>query len=361
MHTYKIPLVPGPTVVAPEVLAAYLVNYGSSDLEEEFFRLYEDTEALLRSILQTKNKFALMSGEAMVVLWGALKSCLRPGDRVLCVATGVFGYGVAEMAKTITNKVGVVGFEYDEIADPNRVEDAIQEFQPKMVTMVHCETPSGTLNPVAAIGELIRKYKVPLFYVDAVSSAAGTPLKTDEWNIDLCLVGTQKCLSAVPDLGIISVSDRAWEIIHNLGYQGYDALAPWEEAVKNRWFPYTMSWHALAGVKIACERILSEGLEQVIDRHARAAEYCRQRIRELGLELYPKKEDFCSPTVTAVKVPAKMSWKDLDTKLRVHGMAVGGSLGPLADKVFRIGHMGRQANLTLLVKGMEVLEEVLRG
>lgn len=360
MRTYAIPLVPGPTTVPAEIRAAYQEDYGSADLEPEYYELYAETQEMLRTILGTRNTVVIMTGEAMVVLWGALKSTLRPGDRVVAVATGVFGYGIADMARSLGAEVEVVGFDYDEAADPERVEEAIRRFHPKMVTMVHCETPSGTLNPVAEVGALVARYEVPLFYVDAVSSAAGVPLQVDEWRIDLCLVGTQKCLSALPDLGIVTVSERAWEIIREVGYVGYDALAPFRTALEDRWFPYTPSWHAMAALNIACRRVLQEGLENVFRRHVEVAAYCRGRLKAMGIELSPRREEWCSPTVTAAKVPERLSWPELDRRLRERGMVVGGSLGPLAGKVFRIGHMGAQADLELVRRGMDVLEEVLR-
>ncbi len=361
MRTYRIPLVPGPTTVPPEIRAAYQEDYGSADLEPEYYDLYAETQEMLRTILGTHNQVVIMTGEAMVALWGALKSTLRPDDRVVAVATGVFGYGIADMARRLGAVVEVVGFDHDEAADPERVEEAIRRVRPKMVTMVHCETPSGTLNPVAEVGELVARYEVPLFYVDAVSSAAGVPLRVDEWRIDLCMVGTQKCLSALPDLGIVTVSERAWAIVEEVGYVGYDALQPFRTALEDRWFPYTPSWHAMAALNVACRRVLREGLENVFRRHAEVAAYCRERLRAMGLQLFPRREEWCSPTVTAVKVPEGLPWPELDRRLRERGMAVGGSLGPLAGKVFRIGHMGAQADLDLVRHGMEVLEEALRG
>src|SRR5512135_1771801 len=158
MQIYQIPLVPGPTPVPPQVRAAYQIDYGSADLEPEYLKLYADTQSQLQAIMGTANQMALFSGEGMVALWGALKSCLRPGDRVLAVATGVFGYGIGDMARQVGAEVQTVGFDYDATADPDRVEQAIRAFRPRMVTAVHCETPSGTLNPIDAIGALAKKY-----------------------------------------------------------------------------------------------------------------------------------------------------------------------------------------------------------
>lgn len=361
MLTYRVPMVPGPTLVPAEVLAAYQFSYASSDLEEEFFSMYDRVQSQLRSILQTQNKMAVMSGEAMVVLWGALKSCLLPGDKVLAVATGLFGYGIGDMARSVGAQVETVGFAYDAIADPARVEDAIVRFRPKMVTMVHCETPSGTLNPVGEVGQLVAKHDVPLFYVDAVSSAVGSELRTDDWRIDLCLVGTQKCLSAPADLGIIAVSERAWEAAAEVNYQGYDALLPWRDALQNRYFPYTPHWHGIAALDVACRRVLDEGIDKVIERHERVATLCRRGVQELGLELYPREENFNAPTVTAVKAPSFLGWQELDRRLRERGVGVGGNYGILAGKVFRLGHMGTQANERLVQQTLEALREALRG
>lgn len=359
MLTYDIPLVPGPTRVPQSVREAYLTDYGSADLEPEYISLYGDVQDQLRAILGTENRIAVMTGEGMIALWGAIKSCIRPGDRVLAVSSGVFGYGIGEMAAAIGAEVRWVEFGHDRLIDPLKVEEAIQEFRPRMVTAVHCETPSGTLNPVGEVGELVRRHDVPLYYVDAVASAAGAPVHTDAGSIDLCLVGTQKALSAFPDLAGVAVSDRAWDVITEVGYTGYDALLPYRDAVDNALFPYTPAWASLAALHEACRLVLAEGLEQVYARHRDTASYCRARAREMGLSLFPASEAACSPTVTALRVPEVITWEELDRRLREQGMVVGGSLGPLAGKVFRIGHMGSQADRALVERGMDVLGRVL--
>jgi aspartate aminotransferase-like enzyme len=361
MQTYQIPLVPGPTSVPNEVRAAYQVDYGSADLEPEFLKLYADTQAQLQHIMGTANQMALFSGEGMVALWGALKSCLRPGDKVLAVATGVFGYGIGDMARAIGADVETVGFEYDQAADDvGRIEVAIRRFRPKMVTLVHCETPSGIMNPAAEVGTLVHHYDVPLYYVDAVSSLGGAPVQADDWRIDLCLGGTQKVFSSLPDLGIVAVSQRAWEIVQAVAYPGYDALAPFRTALTDAYFPHTPNWHALAGLHAACQMLLDEGLEAAFARHRRAAAYCRERIQGMGLSLFPRDPATSAPTVTAVKVPGALPWSRLDAALRRRGMVVAGSYGPLAGVVFRVGHMGTQADMDLLARGMDVLAEALK-
>lgn len=360
MQTYPIPMVPGPVVVPESVRQAYRTPYGSGDLETEFIDLYSRTQRLLKAVLGTRDDIVIQSGEGMLALWSALKSCLVPGDRVLSVATGVFGYGIGEMAQSIGADVKTVGFSYDEtINDMARIEAAIAEFKPRMITAVHCETPSGTLNPLEELGRLKHAYRVPLFYVDAVAAAGGVPVLADDWHIDLCLGGTQKCLSAPPDTCFLSVSSKAWEIIEAVNYVGYDALKPFHRAVRNRFFPYTPNWQGVAALHAAIELLLNEGLENSYNRHDAVARMCRRRLVEMGIDIFPAAEAIPSPTVTAANIPKGFTWDAWDGKLRQSGLVVAGSYGPLAEKVFRLGHMGAQADMELMEKALNVIAEAL--
>ncbi len=360
MKIYLIPMVPGPVKVAQKVLDAYQINYGSADLESEFLELYNQTESNLKVIMSTKNQVVIQSGEGMLALWSALKSCLVPGDRVLSLATGVFGDGIGDMAASVGAEVRKISLPYNEtIADTNQIETAIETFNPKMITVVHCETPSGTLNPLVEIGRIKKDLEVPLLYVDAVSSIGGAPVLTDEWNIDLCLGGSQKCLSSLPDMAFLSVSEAAWEIIDHVDYNGYDALKPFRTAQSRHYFPCTPNWHGVAGLNAGAELILQEGLARSFKRHEEVARFCRHEIAQMGLTLFPSATAISSPTVTAVNMPHGISWPEFDAKLRQQGLAVAGSYGPLTDKVFRLGHMGTQADKDLVTQALEVIKKVL--
>lgn len=360
MQTYPIPMVPGPVKVPPAVMEPFGIDFGSPDLESEFFELYGRTESKLKQIFATDNSVVIQSGEGMLALWSALKSCLSPGDRVLAVATGVFGYGIGEMARSIGAEVETAGFEYDQtVGDVAEIERLVAEFKPKMITMVHCETPSGTLNPIAGVGRLKEKYGVPLLYVDAVASAGGAPLLTDRWGIDLCLGGSQKCLSAMANLAFLSVSEKAWEVIGEVNYVGYDALKPFKSAVRDRYFPYTHNWHGMASLNAGAGLILEEGLEICYARHEEVAKYCRQRVAAMGLNLFAAGDAVPSPTVTAVNLPPDREWPEFDKMLREKGLVTAGSYGPLAGKIFRLGHMGSQADMDLVRQALDVISSVL--
>ena len=360
MKTYPLPMVPGPVKVAQEVLAAYQINYGSADMETEFLELYNHTEANMNTILITKNQVVIQSGEGMLALWTALKSCLVPGDRVLSIATGVFGDGIGDMAASIGADVRKISLPYNEtISDTDEIKKVVETFNPKMITVVHCETPSGTLNPVVDLGFAKKELGVPLLYVDAVSSIGGAPVLTDEWSIDLCLGGSQKCLSSLPDMAFLAVSDAAWEIIDQVDFAGYGALKPFRTAQAEHYFPYTPSWHGVAGLNAGAEVILKEGLSNSFSRHEETAQLCRNKIKEMGLTLFPAADAIPAPTVTAVNVPQGISWQEFDAKLRREGLVVAGSYGPLTDKVFRLGHMGTQADRDLVAQAMDVIKKVL--
>ena len=361
MKIYPIPMVPGPVKVAQKVLNAYQINYGSADMETEFLELYNRTEANLKTILSTKNQVVIQSGEGMLALWSALKSCLVSGDRVLSIVTGVFGDGIGDMAASIGAQVRKISLPYNEtISDLNKIETEIKDFEPKMITVVHCETPSGTLNPIAELGGLKKDLEVPLLYVDAVSSIGGAPVLTDEWHIDLCLGGSQKCLSSLPDMAFLSVSDAAWAIVDQIGYAGYCALKPFRTAQAEHYFPCTPNWHGVAGLNAGAELILKEGLPNSFRRHEEVARFCHRQLLEIGLTLFPASDAIPAPTVTAVNVPQGISWPEFDAKLRREGLVVAGSYGPLTEKVFRIGHMGTQADIELVEQAMEVIEKVLK-
>jgi aspartate aminotransferase-like enzyme len=279
---------------------------------------------------------------------------------VLAVGTGVFGFGIGDMARQVGAEVEVVGFPYDAILDPEPVRAAARRFRPRLITAVHCETPSGTLNPLHQVGQICREVEA-LYYVDFVASAGGVPVDVDTNQIDLGLLGSQKVLSLMPDLAMVSVSERAWAAVAEVNYAGYDALGPWRTGVADRYLPYTHNWQAMAGLQVALNLLLAEGMEDVYGRHAQVAALCRRGLENLGIRLFPAQEAYNSPTVTAAHVPDGWGWPDFDAALRAHGVGVAGSYGPLAGKVFRIGHMGSQAQAELVRCGLEVIAEVLRG
>ena len=359
MEKYKVGLVPGPVKIPDEIKSAWQENYGSPDLEDEFFTLYRENQSLTQKLLHTQNDIVITSGEAMSILWASLKCILRPGDKLLAVSSGIFGEGFAEMARSLGIESEICEFPYDEVPDPQKVYEHAKVFRPNVITAVHCETPSGTITPcLSEIGRIAREIDA-LFVVDFVSSAGGVPLDVDECGIDIGLLGSQKVLSLPPCLSVSSISQRAWEIIADVNYQGYESYTAWKNVPSIRYTPYTHDWNAMKALNISLKMIMREGLESVIKRHNEAATLCRDFGRSIGLKLFPKNESDSSPTVTAFYVPEKFSWPEFDGALREKGLAVGGNYGKLAGRVFRVGHMGSQADCDLVREGMNIIREVI--
>ncbi|GAB9464731.1 Serine-pyruvate aminotransferase [Globisporangium polare] len=362
LNDADLSLVPGPTRMLPNVLAAQGSHYGSPDTEDAFWDDYLALEATLQTFLRTKQSVVIQSGEGMLGLWGAMKSTINRGDVVVCAANGLFGEGFADMAKGLGAEVYTVKGDWKEAMDVDALIEEIKLRNPRLVTMVHCETPSGVLNALDGVGDAIEKYTTDaLFLVDFVSSAIGAPMDVDGLKIDLGLLAPQKALSGPASLAITTVSDKAWKRIAQNNYVGYDALLPFREVEKQtpRLFPYTHNWHAVRATMAACDNIIAEGgIDACIARHEDVSAFCRQEAAKLGLKLYCS-EKAASPTVTALEIPEWCEWPKLQQELREHRVFLGGSYGPLHGKVMRIGHMGSQADKQLVGKALGILGQVL--
>lgn len=359
-----IPMVAGPVTLHPDVVPAIARDYGSGQIEPDFLPYYKETADKLATLMNTDDDVVLMTGEGMLALWGALKSCLKPGDSIVTVGTGVFGDGMADMAESFGCKVTKVSLPYDSTIGQGdsleRIEEAVGRAKPVMITAVHCETPSGTLNPLAELGEIKRRLGVPLLCVDAVASLGGAYLDAKAWNIDLVMGGSQKCLSAPPSMSILSVSPTAWDIMAKVNYQGYDAVLPFKTIYEDGRCPYTPNWHGVAALNAGAQALLSEGMEEAFVRHEEVARQCREGLARIGLNIFPRVGAVSAPTVTAALVPPQHTWPGWRQALRDRGLIVSGSFGPMAGKVFRLGHMGTQADPELMKKALEAIEDALR-
>lgn len=359
-----LPFYPGPVSLHPAVSEALRQDYGPPRFGEGYANMYKATCRNIQKFAGTDNEVILPTGEGMLALWSALKCTLRPGDPVVAVGTGVFGDGFGDMAAGLGCVVEKVSLPYDSTITPEaleRVDDAIRRMRPVLLTAVHCETPSGTLNPLEGLGRLKQERGVPLFVVDAVASLGGAPVQADAWNIDILLGGSQKCFACPPDMSILAVSDAAWERVKEVDYQGYEALLPFHEADRDPMrFPYTPNWFGVAALHAGAEALLREGPLHVYARHEAVAAQCRHGLAALNIPLWTAPDAVNSPTVTAARVPQGFTWPEWKNALAQRGLVVGGSLGPMNGKVFRLGHMGPQADPHRMESALSVMEEALK-
>lgn len=358
LHTLCMLYTPGPTAVPPAVRETMAQPQPNSAVQPEFTELYEQLCRKLQTVYDTGHDVVVLGGEGILGLEAAVASVVAPGDRVLCLSNGIYGDGFADIVESYDGNAELIAAPYDEGYDLSALESALATADANdepftAATLVHCETPTGTLNELSPVLELLEEYDV-LSIVDAVSSVGGTAVPTDR--IDLCLGASQKCFSAPPGLTTVAVSDRAWEAIENRDLSSiYTNLLPWRDVSDG--FPYTHLDANVAALEAAVSRLCEEGVEAVYDRHERVASQCRQRGRELGLELCPT-EERSSPTVTAFHLPDTAATIQQRVKAD-HDIVLATSLGEYADDILRVGHMGYNADSEKLTRVMDAIAAVV--
>jgi Serine-pyruvate aminotransferase/archaeal aspartate aminotransferase len=349
---------PGPTAVPPEVRKAMAEPQPNSAVQSEFADLYDRLCENLQQVYDTDHDVIVPGGEGILGLEAAIASLVAPGDRVLCISNGIYGDGFADFVADYDGEAELVSAAYDAGYDLDAIEDALAAAEEAdepftLATLVHCETPTGTLNDLSPVLDLLDEYDV-LSVVDAVSSLGGTPVPTDR--IDVCLGASQKCFSAPPGLTTAAVSDRAWDAMEAREPTSlYTNLLPWRDTSDG--FPYTHLDANVAALDVAVQRVLDEGIESVHDRHERAAEHCRQRGRELGLSIYPDGSR-ASPTVTAFHAPGRA--ERIQQRVEAdHDIVLATSLGDLANDILRVGHMGYNADVEKVDRVMDAIGDVI--
>lgn len=353
-------MTPGPTYIREEVRNAMAQPMINPDLDPVFFEFYKTTCKLLQQLMKTQQEVLILAGEGILGLEAACASLIEPGDRVLCIDNGIFGKGFGDFAAMYGGEVTYFRGDYRRPIDREALEQFLQQNDSfKLATVVHCETPSGLTNPVEHICPLLKKHGI-LTVVDSVSAIGGEALETDQWDIDILLGGSQKCLSAPPGLTFMSISEAAWAAMEKRkspirGF--YTNLTLWKNWYKEKWFPYTQPVSDLYALNKALELVLQEG--SFVEKHQKTAEAVRASLLAAGLELYALEGR--SNTVTAVVMPKEISFTALfDDMLQKHNILIAGAFDLLKDKVFRIGHMGENCKEEKLYITLKALNSVLK-
>ena len=288
-----------------------------------------------------------------------LRALTRPGDRVLVLDNGVFGKGFADFVKIYGGQPTLYTADYREAIDPAALRSFLEkDHQFKYATVVHCDTPSGMLNPIEELCPLLKEYGI-LTVVDSVSAMFGNAVNVDESKIDILCGGSQKALSAAVGLTMLAVSDEAMAAMEARKTpiaSFYANILTFKDYDKNQWFPYTPPINDLVGLAAAVDNVLAD--PDILGRHRRIAAACREALGQSGLSLY-QRSGF-SNTVTVFTVPEGVTAKEiLDAMLRDYGIMIAGSFDCLAGQVIRIGHMGENANVKDMTETMTALGKAL--
>ena len=354
-------MIPGPTMVSPRVLKAMsksIVNHRSAIFGE----ILNDTNDMMSEVFQTENKSYLITGSGTAAMEAALGNVIDKGDKVLNIVGGKFGERFMQITETHQGIPVELEVEWGHATNPDDVRYILEEEEDiKAVTMVHNETSTGVANPIEEVGKILKDYDA-LYVVDTVSSLGGADVQVDNYGIDMCVTGSQKCLAAPPGMAAITLNDDAWDVVDKTESKTYylDMKSYRKSGDKKvPETPYTPSVSLMYAMNEALNIIMEEGLEARIKRHEQAAKATVNGIKAMGLELYAK-EDVSSTTVTAINIPEGMTDKNLRGTMRnKYRIELAGGQDHLKGNVFRIGHMGNITHREI-ISTMAALEMALK-
>ena len=357
---------PGPSSVTPRVLSA-LGQAPIGYLDPELFESLDRLRDSLRHVFVTSNPFTVpLTGTGMAGMESCLANLLEPGDRAVIGVNGFFGGRMADIARRLGADVTQVDAVWGQPLEPEAIAAALRATGPvKLVGCVHAETSTGVETPLRPISDLAHAHGA-LFLADAVTSLGGMPVDIDSCGVDACYSGTQKCMGAPPGLSPITVSETAvtasanrrvpvaswyfdWSLLRNY----YDAPHAYHHTV-----PVNL-YYALGE---ALGEMLEEGLEARYVRHREVSAYLLASLDELGIKPFAVAGSRL-PTLNAVVIPESIA-DEASVRQRLlleFGIEIGGGLGQLKGKIWRIGTMGASATMRNVVLLTSALQQVMRA
>jgi alanine-glyoxylate transaminase/serine-glyoxylate transaminase/serine-pyruvate transaminase len=357
---------PGPSNPDPRVLAAMGAN-PVGHLDPYFVSLMDETMNGLRAVFRTENHHTLpISATGSAGLETIMMNLLEDGDSAIVCVGGYFGQRLAELARRAGADVRTIEVGPGEIVDPAAVDRELTRQPAKLVAFVHAETTTGACQPVQPMVDVAHRHGA-LVAVDCVTSLGGMPLEIDAWGIDAAGSCSQKCIGAPPGLGPIIIGPRAMEAVRarktkpHTWYMDLALLFQYwgEDGAKKRAFHHTAPVASIYGFHEALRIILEEGLEARFERHARAHDVLVRGLDKLGMSLFTPAANRC-PTINVIAVPDGVDEAAVRARLLDMGVEMGGGLGPLAGKVWRVGVMGHNAQVPRVERFLDALGEAVR-
>ncbi|MEA3305451.1 MAG: alanine--glyoxylate aminotransferase family protein [Candidatus Omnitrophota bacterium] len=350
-------MAPGPTPVPEDVLqeiAKPIIHHRTS----QYRQIFKEANDGLKYLFKTKNDIFTFASSGTGAMEAAVVNILSSGDKAIVVRGGKFGERFGELCAAYGVDVIPVEAEWGKSVDPGIIKKKLAENKSvKAVFATLCETSTGTKNDIESIGNIVSGTGAVLV-VDAISGLCADDLQTDEWNVDIVCCGSQKGMMLPPGLAFLSVSKKAMGMIlkSNLPKYYFDVKAYKKSLDKND-VPWTPAIGMVRGLCKAIEIVKSEGIDKVLERHARLANASREAVKALGLELFSS-----SPTnaVTAVKAPSGIDGQLLIKTLRnKYGVTIAGGQAHIKGKIFRIAHLGYMVEFDTLTV-LSALELVLK-
>ncbi len=345
--------IPGPSPVPEAVLAAtarQVIDHRSP----EFGELGTRVLSKIRKIFKTEHDVVIYPASGTGAWEAALSNTLSPGDKIMTYETGHFASLWAKLARKIGLVPVIAGENWRAGVDANAIEAELRkdtQREIKAVCVVHNETSTGSTTVIKEVREAIDAAGHPaLLMVDSISGLASADLRMDEWGVDVVVAGSQKGLMLPPGLSFNAVGPKALAASKSSGIRR--SYWDWGEMLamnKTGYFPYTPATNLLFGLDTAIDMLLAEGLENVFARHRRMGEATRRAVQSWGLENLCASPRHFSPVLTTVMMPEGHSADAFRRKvLENFNMSLGSGLSKVADRVFRIGHLGEINELTLV-------------
>lgn len=355
----------GPTNPDPRVLRAMAAPV-LGQFDPAFTTIMMEVMTLGRQVFRTSNpRTFVVSGTGRAGMEAAIASLVEHGDRVLVANCGRFGDLFADLATRYGGQVSQVTAEWGRVIDPQQIEDALRRVTAKVVAVVHGETSTGMLQPMMdEIGRICRRHDA-LLVTDAVVTLGGVPVETDDWQIDLCSSGTQKCVGCPSGMAPITYNERAERAITKRRtpiVSNYFDLAQ----LQRYWSPERLNHHTLPtsmtyGLREALRLIVDEGLQARWTRHRRTGDALKAGLEGMGIQLFGEPKHRL-PMITAMLIPEGVPDEEGRARLlEEFGVEVATSFGPLRGRIWRIGTMGYNAELKTVLTVLTALESTLRS
>lgn len=352
---------PGPSNVHPRVLQAMSAPC-IGHLDPSFLSIMDETQRLLRFLFQMENPLTIpVSGTGSAGMETCFVNMVEPGDEVVVCINGVFGARMSDIVNRLGAKLVRVDGEWGRAIDPEAVRKAVQGKSPKLLAVVHAETSTGVCQPLEDLAAIARESGA-LFLVDMVTSLAGMEVAIDKAGIDVSYSGTQKCISCPPGLSPISFGASAMEVLENRKtpvvswYLDMSMVSSYWGA--ERKYHHTAPINMIYGLREALRLIAEEGLEPRFERHKLNHRALVAGAEAMGLSMLVPKEERL-PMLNAICIPEGAG--DLGVRkalLNGFGIEIGGGLGELAGKIWRVGLMGHsscQRNVFLFLSALETI------
>ncbi|MBL1175485.1 alanine--glyoxylate aminotransferase family protein [Pantanalinema sp. GBBB05] len=358
----RLLLGPGPSNAHPDVLQA-MSTTPVGHLDPTFLALMDEIQSLLRYVWQTDNPLTIaVSGTGTAAMEATIANSVVSGDVVLVGVSGYFGNRLVDMAGRYGADVRTISKPWGQIFSLDDLRHALETHRPAILALVHAETSTGARQPLEGVGELCRQFGC-LLLVDTVTSLGGVPIFLDAWGVDLAYSCSQKGLGCSPGASPFTMGVRAMEKLQNRSgkvpnwYLDMNLLGKYWGS--DRVYHHTAPVNLYYGLREALRLIAEEGLANCWQRHQTHAEYLWESLQTLGLTLHVERE-FRLPTLTTVRIPDGVDGKAIARQLlNDHNIEIGGGLGELAGKVWRIGLMGYNSRKESVDRLVAALKQVL--